>query len=96
MNYISATMAIFKVGKIQRALNGKLRATEDHDRRHITYRVFDKDGMFLGETYISHSHTEIGDPLLGQMAKQLNIGLALWRDIIKCPKNREDYVREAR
>lgn len=89
-------MAVFKVSKIKQALNGKLKAEEESGRRHLTYRVFDYDGTFLGETYISHGHTEVGNPLLGTMAKQLNIRSTLWRDIIKCPKGRNDFVTEAK
>lgn len=88
-------MAVFKVRKVKRALISKLQAEEEY-RTHFTYRVFDNDDTFLGETYISHGETEIGDPLLGYMAKQLNIGLALWRDIIRCPKGRAEYIREAK
>lgn len=87
-------MAVFKVRKIRRGLRTKLEA-EEESSRHLTYRIFDDDGIFLGETYISHGATEVGDPLLGQMAKELNISLALWKDIVRCPKGRAEYVVEA-
>ena len=87
-------MAVFKTRKIRQGL-GKLQAEEESDRQHLTHRVFDDDETFLGETYISHGATEIGDPLLGQMAKQLKISLALWRDIVRCPKGRVEYMQEA-
>ena len=87
-------MAVFKVRKVRRALVNKLQAEEEY-RTHFTYRVFDDDRTFLGETYISHGETEIGDPLVGQMARQLNISLPLWRDIIRCPKGRDEYLIEA-
>lgn len=87
-------MAVFKVRKVRSALINKLQAEEEY-RTHFTYRVFDDDGTFLGETYISHGETEIGDPLVGQMARQLSISLPLWRDIIHCPKGRAEYIIEA-
>ncbi len=87
-------MAVFKVRKVRGALISKLQAEEEY-RTHLTYRVFNDDGTFLGETYISHGETEIGDPLLGQMARELNISLALWRGIIRCPKGRDEYLIEA-
>ena len=87
-------MAVFKVRKVKSALISKLQAEEEY-RTHFTYRVFDDDGTFLGETYISHGETEIGDPLVGQMARELNIGQSLWRAIIHCPKGRVEYIQEA-
>ncbi len=86
-------MAVFKVRKVRHALRSKLQA-EEECRTHLTYRVFSDDGTFLGETYISLGETEIEDPLLGQMARQLNISLPLWRGIIRCPKGREEYLIE--
>lgn len=86
-------MDVFKVRKVRRALISKLQAEEEY-RTHYTYCVFDDDGTFLGETYISHGETEIGDPLLGQMASQLSISLSLWKDIIRCPKGRAEYLIE--
>jgi len=77
-------MAVFKVLKIQRELRRKLQAQEESGR-HLIYRVFDDDGTFLGETHISHGETEIGDPLLGQMARELSITPKLWKGIIRCP-----------
>lgn len=88
-------MAVFKVLKIKKGL-GKLQAEEESDRPHITYRVFDDDGTFLGETYISHGETEIGDPLPGQMARQLGITLKLWKGIIRCPQGRAEYLEQVR
>ena len=88
-------MAVFKVLKIQRELRRKLQAEEESGRRHLTYRVFDDDGTFLGETYISHGEIEIGDPLLGQMARELSITLRLWKDIIRCPQGRAEYLQQA-
>jgi len=87
-------MAVFKVRKVRRALVNKLQAEEEY-RTHIAYLVFDDNGILLGETYISHGETEIGDPLVGQMARQLKISLPLWRDIIHCPKGRAEYIIEA-
>ena len=87
-------MTVFKVRKVKRALMNKLQAEEEY-RTHSTYRVYDDNGIFLGETYISHGATEIGDPLVGQMARQLNISPPLWRDIINCPKGRGEYLIEA-
>ena len=88
-------MAVFKVLKVKRALINKLQAKEE-DRKHLAYLVFDDDGTFLGETYISHGEIEIGDPLLGQMARQLKITPQLWKGIIRCPQGRGEYLQQAR
>jgi len=87
-------MAVFKVRKVRGALLNKLQAEEEY-REHVAYLVYDDDGTLLGVTHISHGETEIGDPLVGQMARQLNISLPLWRDIIRCPKGRAEYIIEA-
>jgi hypothetical protein len=87
-------MAVFKVAQVQEGL-GKLEAEEDESRRHLTYKVYDDSGTFLGETYISHSAKEIDDNLLGPMARQLKITLSLWKKIIGCSKNRSEYIRMA-
>lgn len=88
-------MSVFKVLKIKKGL-GKLQAQEKIARTHITYSVLDDGGTLLGQTYISHSATEIGDPLPGQMARQLGITLKLWKGIIRCPQGRAEYLQQAR
>ena len=87
-------MAVFKVRKVKHALKSKLQAEEEF-RKHFTYRIYDDGDTFLGETYISHGHTEIDNSLFKQMARELNISLPLWRDIVRCPKGRDDYIQEA-
>lgn len=88
-------MTVKKTRDVRKALNKKLMATEDETRRHITYVVTDDKGVHLGQTYISHGHDEISDPLLTQMARQLNVNYRTWLRIIECPGKRKDYIADA-
>ena len=89
-------MAVFKAIKVREGL-GKLKAEEDEARPHRAYRVYDDDGTFLGETYISQgANKDIDDYLLGLMARQLKIPLSLWKAIIKCTKGRLEYIAMAK
>jgi hypothetical protein len=88
-------MAVFKATKVKEGLD-KLEADEDGSRPHITYRVYDDSGVFLGETYISHSAKDIDDNLLSLMARQLKITLPLWKGIIGCTKGRLEYISMAK
>ena len=42
-------------------------------------------------TKTSHSHREIGDPLLGRMAKQCKLTKANFLGLVDCPLSREQY-----
>lgn len=88
-------MAVFRPAQVKGGL-GKLEAEEDDSRPHITYRIYDDDGIFLGETYMSHGAQDIDDNLLHLMAKQLKITLSLWKGIIKCSKGRSEYISVAK
>ena len=88
-------MAVFKAAKIKEGLD-KLEAEEDESRPHLTYKVYDDSGVFLGETYISHSAKDIDDNLLSLMARQLKITLSLWKGIIRCSKGRSEYISMAK
>lgn len=87
-------MAVFKPATVKKGLS-KLEAEEDGSRRHITYRIYDDNGVFLGETYVSHGNKGIDDNLLSQMARELKITLSLWKGIIQCSKDRSEYIRMA-
>lgn len=87
-------MAVFKPAEVKEGLD-KLKAEEDESRRHITYRIYDDDGVFLGETYMSHGGKDIGDNLLSLMARQLKINLSFWKAVIGCSKGRSEYISVA-
>jgi hypothetical protein len=87
-------MTVLKARDVKTGLD-KLDAKEE-PRRHMTYTVYDDDGTFLGETYISHGVRDIDDNLLSLMARQLKITSSLWKNIIGCSKGRLDYISMAK
>ena len=87
-------MAVFKPSKVKEGLD-KLEAEEEESRPHITYRIYEDNGIFLGETYMSHSGKDIDDNLLNLMARQLKITLSFWKAIIGCSKSRSEYISMA-
>lgn len=85
----------YRVRDVRKALCVKLKAGEDRSRRHLTYEVVDDQGVLLGQTYISHGISDINDPLLGKMARQLNIRRSDFAKLIDCELYRSDYIRLA-
>lgn len=88
-------MTVFKYTEVRAGLD-KIGAQKDRPRRHITFRVYDESGMFLGETYMSHGKDDVDDYLLGQMARELKITLSLFKKIIGCSRGRLEYIDMAR
>lgn len=43
-------------------------------------------------TKISHGKTEIGEPLLGMMAKQVKLSKEKFADLVNCPLSKERYL----
>jgi hypothetical protein len=60
---------------------------------HQVFRVHCDCGAYLGQTHLSHAAkaSDIGH-LDSEMAKQLHITVALFRDITGCSKKRADYL----
>ena len=63
---------------------------------HHRYFVFMYDGKIQVKTKISHSHSEIGDDLIAQMSKQLNMSKNFFKDFIDCTKSEKEYIKELR
>ena len=83
---------IFKVRDIERALpsNGFERAVRGH-----IYFMFQYKGKDCGvSTHVSHGSKEVGDSLIGQMAKQLRLSKANFVDLVECPMGHDEYVAE--
>ena len=58
---------------------------------HI-YLAFVVDGKKTGiKTKVSHSHSEIGDSLIGLMAKEIKISKRDFMDFINCTLSEQDY-----
>lgn len=69
----------------------KQKGFQPHDGDHHFYRLF-VDGKNTGiRTKISHGEKEIGDNLLGQMAKQTRLVKKDFLDLVDCPLTIEQY-----
>jgi hypothetical protein len=64
--------------------------------RHKRYVLWVKEKKTAIFTEISHGEKEIGDPLLGVMARQLKISRSQFLDLIDCPLSREEYAEHLR
>ncbi len=70
---------------------GFVRKEADHD----FFICYTMDGLeTAAHTKASHGKSfDISDRLLSQMAKQVKLNYAEFRDLLDCPLNREEYER---
>ncbi|HEV7215636.1 MAG TPA: hypothetical protein VGP33_10990 [Chloroflexota bacterium] len=59
---------------------------------HLTVRLV-IDGKLIARTKTSHSHSTIGDDLLGLMARQIHISPAFFKALLARKKRRNDYLK---
>lgn len=85
-------MAGYKIRDVRKAFTGKLHAREDRSRRHQTYTFYDDDNRLMGQTYISHGHSEIDISMIGRMAKELGVETQKMRLAIECPLSRVELL----
>lgn len=85
----------------QRDIESALRKKgfEENDRKHHRYFHYRTADGFLTNvyTYTSHSGTDIGDTLLGNMARQCKLPKHDFLNLVDCPMSRnayEDRLRE--
>ena len=82
-------MATLKTDKIDKALRKKgfLREERDH---HFYFYIYNGKKTAIN-TKISHSETEIGDPLVIQMSKQIYLNKEQFVKLIECTLDAESY-----
>jgi hypothetical protein len=78
---------------VEQALSGKLGMDLDEDRDHRFYRLV-VDGKFAVQTKVSTGtkYATLGDDLVRAMARQLNVPMPFFRDIVTCARSRDDYL----
>ena len=74
----------------QRSLRTKLRFDEDRGRDHIWYKLW-LDDRIVAKTKMSHSKKDLGEVLVGKMARQVHLTSGQFKDAIICPMSRDEY-----
>jgi len=79
-----------KTREIRRGLTAKgFQEHENADHRYFyLYYENKKTGIY---TKFSHSTSDVGDNLLGQMAKQIRLKRSEFDDLINCPMSAQRY-----
>jgi len=79
----------------EQALRGKLGFVQDRrpGRDHRVYRLT-IDGQVVARTKVSTGTNTraLGDQLVAAMARQLNVPIPLFREIVGCRKGRGEYL----
>lgn len=81
---------------VERALEQKLqmqRVDSDHRRFYLVF-----DGRNILHTMTSHGtkYRELGDQLLGLMAKELRVPRKFFVDLVRCTRSRDEYIDQLR
>lgn len=83
-------MAI-ETGDLVRTLRSKVGAEEDRQRRHIWFKVR-AGGIVVRTTMVSHGTSgQIGQPLLGKVARQLGLTAGQLEALVQCTLSAEEY-----
>lgn len=80
-----------KTDKIKSSLTKKGFVAENGDHKFYTLYCDGKKTQIY--TKVSHGKTEVGEPLIGQMARQVKLDKRQFADLINCPLSKEKYMR---
>jgi len=70
---------------------------EQHDTHHHMFVYYTQKGKKTTlRTRTSHSMREIGDNLLGQMARQCGLRKKDFLDLVDCPLDRKGYEKKVK
>lgn len=74
-----------------RTLRSKVGAEESPQRRHIWFKIR-IDGVVVRTTMVSHGGArQIGQPLLGKIARQLGVSTRQLEELVQCTLSAEAY-----
>ncbi len=86
-------MAAITRADLLSTLRTKVDAEEDPQRRHNWFKV-KVGGVLYATTMVSHGgSSEIGQPLLGKVARQLRLSSSQLTALVSCELDREAYYR---
>lgn len=84
-------MKPLKTDKIKSSLVKKGFSAGNGDHKYYTlYCNCKKTQIF---TKVSHGKPEVGEPLLGMMARQVRLSKDQFADLINCPLSKEEYMQ---
>lgn len=83
--------------RLESTLKSKLQMRIDSKRDHRFYELYIDDQWVL-QTKVSTgtSYSELGDPLLAKIAKQLKVSKRQLTDLVNCPMSYDDYIEHLR
>ncbi len=84
-------MATLKTRDIETSLLRKGFGPKDGDHKFFVYYIGEKKTRIF--TKISHGKTEISDPLISAMGKQVHLNKSEFIDLINCPLTKERYQK---
>lgn len=84
----------FSAGQVRKALTSKVGFASSHTDHEIF--EFVHDGLVVATTKISHQSPgrDIGNTLLGMMARQCNVSGPVFRGVVACYVSRDDFIKE--
>lgn len=85
-------MANLKTNKIEKSLQKKGFVKDDGD--HHFYIFFYNGQKTSIRTRISHGETDIAEPLISKMAKQVRLRKADFYDLVNCPLSVDEYIEK--
>lgn len=84
-------MKPLRTDKIKSSLTKKGFVAENGDHKFYTLYCDGKKTQIY--TKVSHGKTEVGEPLIGKMAKQVRLSKLQFADLINCPLSKEEYMQ---
>ncbi len=84
-------MKPLKTDKIESSLVKKGFVEDNKDHKFYTFYCSGKKTQIY--TKVSHGKPEVGEPLLGKMAKQVRLSKKDFADLIECPLSKERYMQ---
>lgn len=85
-------MASLKIKQIESALQKKGFQRDTRGRDHIFFRFYYNGKLSSVQTHYSHGETEIRDPLISKMAKQINLNKDQFFTFVECHINENMYI----
>lgn len=84
-------MKPLKTDKIKSSLVKKGFSAENGDHKYYTLYCNGKKTQIF--TKVSHGKPEVGEPLLGMMARQVRLNKDKFADLINSPLSKEEYMQ---
>lgn len=81
-----------KTADVERSLPRK--GFEQEVSKHVYFKFRHRGKDWGISTFFSHGEREIGDHLVGRMAKQVKLSKASFLRLVECPMSAEEYLSQ--